>query len=105
MQCGVPTLRKTSLLDAIQNRAARWVLKSRWDPVSLKWTRSSVDCISALNWPSLSTRRTYFVIMFLYSVLYGYLLLCVVVPLVSSIVFVCCSYLFVFFLLLYVCFN
>ena len=68
------TEKDCSLLDAIQNRAARWVLKSRWDPVSLKWTRSSVDCISALNWPSLSTRRTYFIIMFLYSVLYGYLI-------------------------------
>ena len=30
------TEKDCSLLDAIQNRAARWVLKSRWDPVSLK---------------------------------------------------------------------
>ena len=44
-----------ALLDAIQNRAARWVPKSRWDPELLRWTKSSSDCVLTLNWPSLST--------------------------------------------------
>ena len=58
------TEKDCALLDAVQNRAARWVLKSRWDPESLRWTKSSSDCVSTLNWPSLSTRRIYFIIMF-----------------------------------------
>ena len=66
--CGIPTApRKTALLDAAQNRAARWVLKSRWDPESLRWIKSSGDCVLSLNWLSLSTRRMYFVIMFLFN--------------------------------------
>ena len=36
-------------LDAIQNRAARWVLKSRWDPELLRWTKSSSECVLTLN--------------------------------------------------------
>ena len=63
-----------ALLDAIQNRAARWVLKSRWDPELLRWTKSSSDCVLTLNWPSLSTRRIYLTIMFLFNVYYGHLI-------------------------------
>ena len=37
------TEKDCALLDAVQNRAARWVLKSRWDPESLRWTKFSSD--------------------------------------------------------------
>ena len=40
------TAKDCTLLDAVQNRAARWVLKSHWDPESLRWTKSSDDCIN-----------------------------------------------------------
>ena len=69
VQCGIPTLRDCALLDAVQNQAARWVLKSCWDPESLRWTKCSSDCVSTLNWPSLSTRRIYFIIMFFFQCL------------------------------------
>ena len=49
-------------------------MKSRWDPESLRWTKSSGDCVLTLNWPSLSTRRMYFVIMFLINVFHGLLI-------------------------------
>ena len=65
------TAKGCALLDAVQNRAARWVVGSRWDPVFLRWTKSSSDCVLTLNWPSLSTRQTYFIIMFLFNVFHG----------------------------------
>ena len=68
------TEKDCALLHAIQNRAARWILKSRWDPESLRWTKSSRDCVLTLNWPSLSTRRMYFIIMFLFNAYHGQLL-------------------------------
>ena len=68
------TEKDSTLLDAIQNRAARWILRSRWDPESLRWSMSSRDCVSSLNWPSLSTRRMYFIIMFLFNVYSGKLI-------------------------------
>ena len=63
------------LLDAIQNWSARWILKSWWDPESLRWTKSSRDCVLTLNWPFLSTRQMYFIIilMFLFNVYHGQL--------------------------------
>ena len=61
------------LLDAIQNWAARWILKSRWDPESLRWTKSSRDCVLTVNWPFLSTRQMYFIIMILFNVYHGQL--------------------------------
>ena len=67
-------MKDCALFDAIQNRAARWILKSRWDLESLRWTKSSRDCVLTLNWPSLSTRRMYFIIMFLFNIYHGQLL-------------------------------
>ena len=72
VRCGIPTLRKTVLY--LQNGAAKWVLKSRWDPESLRWAKSSSDCVSTLNWPSLSTRQIYFIIMFFFNVYYRHLI-------------------------------
>ena len=69
------TVKDCALLDAVQNQAAKWVLKSRWDPESLRRTKSSGDCVLTLNWLSLSTRRMYFVIMFLFNVFMVYLYL------------------------------
>ena len=68
------TAKNCALLDAVQNRAARWVLKSYWDPESLRWTKSSGDCVLTLNWLSLSTRQMYIVIMFLFNVFHGLLI-------------------------------
>ena len=39
------TERDCALLDVIQNRAARWILKSRWDLESLRWTKSGPPVI------------------------------------------------------------
>ena len=44
VECGIPhTEKDRALLDAIQNRAARLILKSRWDPESLRWSKSSMQ--------------------------------------------------------------
>ena len=58
-----------ALLDTVQNRAARWVKKSLWDSATLKWTKSSRDCVSDINWASHSTRRT-FLTCFLFNVIH-----------------------------------
>ena len=55
------TAKDCALLDAVQNRAARWIMRSHWDPMALKWTKSSSTCVSDLSWPSLATRRVMFV--------------------------------------------
>ena len=66
--CEIPTLRKTI---SIQNRTARWILKSRWDPKLLrKWTKSSRDYVLMLNWPSLSIRWICFFSIFTIASLY-----------------------------------
>ena len=67
------TEKDCAILNAIQNRAARWILKSRWVPESLRWTKSSRDCVLILNWPFLLTRWLYFIIIFLFNVNYGQL--------------------------------
>ena len=46
------TARDCALLDAVQNHAARWIVESHWNSETLKWTKSSKDCVSDLNWPS-----------------------------------------------------
>ena len=38
-----------ALLYAVQNRAARWIVRSHWDSEALKWTKSSKDCVSDLK--------------------------------------------------------
>ena len=58
------TAKYCALLDAVQNWAARWVVGSHWNPVFLRWTKSSSDCVLTLNWQSLSTSWKYFIIMF-----------------------------------------
>ena len=42
-----------NLLEAVQNRAARWICAT-WDPVTYSWSKSSRTCLSELTWPSLA---------------------------------------------------
>ena len=44
------------LLEALQNRAARWICGSRWNPPTNSWTINSQDCCSQLCLPSLQSR-------------------------------------------------
>ena len=53
------TARDCALLDAVQNHAARWIVRSHWDSETLKCIKSSKDHVSNLKWPSLSTRRIF----------------------------------------------
>ena len=60
------THKNVSTLEKIQNRGARWVCGSRFNPQTLKWSKSSVDCCRECHWPSLSTRRKYLCLTTLY---------------------------------------
>jgi len=57
------------LLEAVQNRAARWICAT-WDHFTYSWNKSSHTCLSELKWPTLSQRRTYFTIDYLHSILH-----------------------------------
>ena len=52
------TNKNIDLLESVQCRASRWIY-SKWDPLVLKWTKSSDDCIAKLKWPMLEKRREY----------------------------------------------
>jgi len=67
-RCGTPIQGETS--EIVQHRAARWAAGSRWDPISKFWTKSSEECISLLQWPSLETRRVFLCVSFLYDILH-----------------------------------
>ena len=56
-----------NLLEAIQNRAARWICAT-WDRVTYSWSKTSSTCLRELKWPSLAQRRTYFAIDYLHSI-------------------------------------
>ena len=58
------TLNKHTLLDSVQNRAAKWIIGSHWDPMALGWTKSSSNCVSDLRWPSLATKRVFLSCLF-----------------------------------------
>ena len=58
----------SALLEAVQNRAARWIVKSHWDPAILKWTKSSNNCVLELHWPSLSSRRVFLTCLFVFQI-------------------------------------
>jgi len=47
------TLKDKSQLESVQQRAARWVCHSRWNPDSQSWSKSSASCLQELMWPSL----------------------------------------------------
>ena len=59
----------TNLLEAVQNRAARWICAT-WDHATYSWSKSSHTCLSELKWPSLAQCRTYFIIDYLHSILH-----------------------------------
>ena len=53
------TFRDILVLEAVQCRAAKWACESQWDPSNRRWTKSSDDCLNALQWPTLTQRRNY----------------------------------------------
>ena len=58
-----------NLLEAVQNRAARWICAT-WNRDTYSWSKSSSTCLEELKWPSLACRRTYFSIDYLHSILH-----------------------------------
>ena len=62
------THKNVSTLEKVQNRGARWVCGSRFNPQTSKWSKSSVDCCRECHWPSLSTRRKYLCLTTLYDI-------------------------------------
>jgi len=64
------TQKNISALEKIQNRGARWVCGSRFNPISFKWSKSSEVCREELHWPSLSTRREYLCLTVVYDMLH-----------------------------------
>ena len=56
------------IIESVQRRSARWI-KSSYDPVLQRWTKSSDSCISELGWPLLHLRRKYFSVLMVYSIL------------------------------------
>ena len=58
----------SAVLDAVQNRAARWIVGSHWDPAAFKWTKSSNSCVLKLRWPSLASRRVFLSCLFVFQI-------------------------------------
>ena len=58
-------------LENVQLRAARWVVGSRFNRHTLKWSKSSLECHSELHWPELSIRRQYLCIVMIHDMLHG----------------------------------
>ena len=59
-----------SMLERIQRRAARWSCGSRWNPITLSWSKSLEVCLRELLWPTLQLRQQYFSILTLYDILH-----------------------------------
>ena len=57
-------------LEAIQLRGARWVCGSCFNHLTFKWSKSSSQCRSELNWPELSTRRKYLSLLTVHDILH-----------------------------------
>ena len=55
-------------LESVQCRAAGWI-NSSYDPILQIRTKSSELCISELGWPLLISRRKYFSVLMVYSIL------------------------------------
>ena len=58
------------MLERIQRRAACWSCGSRWNPITLFWSKSSKVCLRELLWPTLQLCRQYFSILTLYDILH-----------------------------------
>ena len=61
-----------ALFDAVQNQAVKWIMKSHREPVTLKWTKSSGNCVSDLSWPSLATIRVFLTCLLPFHVFHGH---------------------------------
>ena len=64
------TQKNVTKLESVQLRAARWVAGSRFNRHTLKWSKSSLECRSHLNWPELSIRRQYLSMLTVYDILH-----------------------------------
>ena len=64
------TQKNVTKLLSVQLRAARWVAGSRFNRHTLKWSKSSLECCSHLNWPELFTRRRYLSMLTVYGILH-----------------------------------
>ena len=70
MWCGIPILQEIVPCLMQSNIVLQDGL---WEPLgseTLKWTKSSNDWVSDLNWPSLSTKRIFLTCLFLFNVMY-----------------------------------
>jgi len=63
------TAKNINMVESVQRRAARWI-KSSFDPSTFQWSKSSIDCLRELGWPSLEQRRRYACIVMLYTILH-----------------------------------
>lgn len=64
-QCG-----NTNLLERVQKQAAHWSCGSKWNPVTLSWSKSSEVCLEELIWSSLLLHHQYLSISTLYDILH-----------------------------------
>ena len=60
-------------LEKIQNRGARWICESRFNPHTNSWSKSSGDCCHELHWPSLSNRQNYLSVTTMYDMLHHHI--------------------------------
>ena len=58
------------LLESIQNRAARWICGSHFNPSTFTWSPSSGSYLSQLTWPSIYTRLITISLLFLYDLMH-----------------------------------
>ena len=69
------TEKDKKILGAIQDKAARWAGRSRWNRLDGKWSKSAENCRLELNWPLLEVRRIYLCVTVLHDILCGAILL------------------------------
>ena len=59
------TFANIKLIESMQRRAAHWICNT-WNPQLHQWSKSSDDCISELQWPSLQSRWQFLSLSTLY---------------------------------------
>lgn len=64
------TQKNISQLEAIQLCAACWICGSRFNHSNFKWSKSSSQCRSDLNWPKLSTCQNFLSIPTVHDILH-----------------------------------
>ena len=64
-------LKLINTLEKVQQRAARWVCGTKWDPINHGWTASYATLYSELKWPSLQQRRSIAVCHQMYKIVHN----------------------------------